>query len=493
MAAKLKFYQLFCLQLLTEVFIRKAGSAALLNYNMLTSLFFVLSALCLFNGLRRKHNILLFVSGFVGGLSIFIRFPNLLILSVFVAIVFYGFICHKHFKKIMVKTFLFISGYVCSIVFMLLALKTAGQLELYVSSLTELLTQAKDPEFHHSAGGLLRLFVKEHFYALSLSIYALIGLGIISFLLDKLRRKVLRNFLIVLVCIGAACVLGVSYLWVWLYVGIMYLILLSYIFDIVRSNTEFRLLVMLSFLILVIAPLGSNNGMRNAVYGMWIALPVVFMTILQLRPFSISGVITGGRKFIIDIKAGFCNAIKQLVVLTIILLSLYLTFTYTCRDSSNRLAMRYSVAHPMLRGVYTTKERADVLQGLLIELSKHAKKGDCLFAFEGIPLVHFVTKTRPYLYCPWPIQYPPQVLKAKLTRAIRERPYLPLFTRAKASTSKFEWPNDVDELRDGGRPYSENRKIVHQFLSDYDYYKEWENSFFEIWIPTNPMPQAGGM
>jgi hypothetical protein len=366
---------------------------------------------------------------------------------------------------------------------MLVLLKIVGHYELYVASLKDFLSMSQYPGFHHSRGYLLKLFIKDHFYAFSFSASVAIGLSAVSVLLGKVNLKVLNNFLIVLIsCI--ATVMLQYWLWIWVYTGMAYLILLLCVFNVIKCNKEFRLLAFLSFLILLITPLGSNNGMRNSIYGMWLALSVVFIIILQMKPFSILGTVSDGRQFKIVVKKEYMESAKRLICVTTVMLSLFIAYRYSYRDTSNRFALRYSINHPMLRGVFTTKERAEVVEDFLGELPKYVKADDYLFAFEEIPLVHFLTKTRTYLYTPWPMVYMPQQFKEKIDRAKKEHP-LPVFVKAKASVADLEWPRSLEGLRRTEIRYVENRRIVHQFLRDNNYRKKWENSFFEIWTPGN--------
>ena len=114
-----KTQALFAL-LLTMLVVRKAGGASLLNYNLLTSLFFVLTGLSLYKGLCKDNKILILISGFTAGLSIFILLPNLLIGSIVIVVAFYGFICHKDFKTVFSQTVSFLAGYVGAVIFILL-------------------------------------------------------------------------------------------------------------------------------------------------------------------------------------------------------------------------------------------------------------------------------------------------------------------------------------------------------------------------------------
>jgi hypothetical protein len=468
--------------LLTLIFITW-WSRNWLNYNWLTSLFLVLSGFLLFNGLCRNSNTLIFLSGITAGLSMFIRFPNLLIIFLFVAIVYYGFFTKQNYKSMFFKTALFISGYALVIILIYAFMQAKGYHNIF-NSVTA--TIVRDPQDVHHSSRLMSLFYKDHLFAISLGAMFCVGICILPLFLLKIRKSWLRNCIILLLSFSGSFVLLQNSLYKYLFPGILFLVLLAYIPKLFKKSPEFRLASLIAILILFVAPLGSGNGILNARFGMWLAFPLVLLVIIQTKSFDVVSIINGERQIKVHISQEYIDIIKKFVVLTILVLSLYKGYSFTYRDTANRLNMRYSVDHPMLRGVFTTKARAEVMQELLDKLPEYVSEGDLLFTFEQIPLVIFLTKTQPYLKTPWPMLSTPSQLEATLEHAIKEHPYLPVYVAAKGSTQKFEWPRGKNQLPEKER-YGGNRLIVKKFLKDYDYRMEWENNYFEIWTPSTQL------
>jgi hypothetical protein len=144
--------------------------------------------------------------------------------------------------------------------------------------------------------------------------------------------------------------------------------------------------------------------------------------------------------------------------------------------------MRYSIDHPMLRGIYTTKERAAVVQELLDELNPLVRPGDFLLGFHTVSTLYYVTETRPYLYSAWPFLYQPEQLQHFLVKAMRDRPRLPVAVQSKYSLQNFEWPGE--KYTNSSPQYQKNLEIMIQFFKEKGYRKIWENKIFEIWLPS---------
>ena len=146
--------------------------------------------------------------------------------------------------------------------------------------------------------------------------------------------------------------------------------------------------------------------------------------------------------------------------------------------------MVHPVNHPMLKGQFTTKERAESLQELTTALSEYVNEDDPLFAYEHIQLIYYLTNTRPYLYHAAPMYYQPDMFNEALKRAQKEKRRLPIVVRAKADTKTRYWPQDVDMgLQITDTRINDSRLIAIRFLKVNKYTVVWENTFFQILAP----------
>ena len=168
--------------------------------------------------------------------------------------------------------------------------------------------------------------------------------------------------------------------------------------------------------------------------------------------------------------------------------SAYLWLHYTYRDSADRLAMTATVRDPMLRGVYTTPERAQVVGDVLDELSRRVRPGDVLLAMESTPMINFATRTRPYLGNSWPNLYVGSELEQSLEWALKARPGLPVVVAARTDTRNRSWPRNASLNR--GDVSVLNRERMRRFLDQFGYRVVWENPMFQILEPSRRVPSG---
>jgi len=285
----------------------------------------------------------------------------------------------------------------------------------------------------------------------------------------------------------AACLLAASTWYLWTkntgrffdpVFGVVYVLLFLSILENAgkrQAGTVFLYLAALALLVSV--PLGSDNGIRNAVYGLWLALPLALHLLWSGHFFPFPGSAPLLESFL-------THASRRLRIPVLLLLAAAAcagTYRYTYRDTSERIEMRFQVDHPKLGGIFTTKERAEAVSQVLDELKQHVKPGDFLLGYHTVSTLYWLTETSPYLGNSWPFLNEPEDLKKKLAAAKNERPSLPVAVRAKFSLQNFEWPRIP--FRNKTERYSENWKIMKDFLERNNYRKVWGNNVFEILLP----------
>ena len=148
---------------------------------------------------------------------------------------------------------------------------------------------------------------------------------------------------------------------------------------------------------------------------------------------------------------------------------------------------RYTVDNPRAAHIYTTRERADVINTMLHGIAPHVKPGTVLMAYGSIPLVNYLTHTRPYIGCSWVEQLSASMLEKKLAKAPKIG--FPLILQQKFSTLGPYWSEPMEDFRtsygDQQNTYRDNRKleVLNRFLEYGKYHVIYEDSHFVLYQP----------
>jgi hypothetical protein len=461
------------------------------SYNEFTALFFTLTALALYYGLVRESRLLILLAGVGGGVSIFARFPNLLIGGLVSAVFFYRWIqCDswERFRrgalgKCWRECGVFVLGYAVGIGGLLLVMAAFGHLGSFLEMLRQLSTAAAGAGDIHSGSSLLKRLARDSAYAGGAGFLFLIAAGALGWLAARRPTRLFRSMLILAAAAGLTCLLLKHEVWgVYFWPGAAYAALLAGALGFLKLTQEWRLLCALAGIVLFTTPLGSGNGIFNAIYAMHLAAPLTLIVLLGPRagpsPPTPAASSRGWGGGVLDAVPAGCVLLTAMMATSVIH-----RWGFTYRDTSHRLAMRQTVDHPKLRGVFTTASRAQCLQELLRALAPLVRKDDYLLDHMQIPLVYFLTETKPYLYSTWANLYEPAAFEAALQRALKSRPALPVCVMTKVDTSHPNWPDETYPPQPYPRHVG-NRRLIESFLKTHQYQKQWENKAFEIWLPT---------
>jgi hypothetical protein len=422
-------------------------------YNNLTSLFFIASAFFLYSGLKNDKNCYIIISGFLLGLNIFIRFPNILGFLLLLGIFFYGYMNKSRIRIQFKQAFSFISGYIIAILSALMVMKLVGHYDFFIDAVKTLFSITVDKSGdRYNVKGMISIYYLDYLKVIGFTVVAIPIMIITPKLFMRFKNRYLYYSSIILLITSISAIFAlalfryydITRFLILLVVGILYLILLLYIINAEKSSKELRLICFIALLILIITPMGSTVGLRNAIYGMWIPVPIAFTYILNLKKITI-GIETTNDSFLnhskISLNHSETRLTKKIFFTLLAILLILSSFMYTYRDNHNRFLMRYSIKNTRLKGIFTTKERAKVVQELLDEMKYYVKENDYLLMYDEMSMIYFLTKTRPYLYNSQPTLYRTEKLKEMLNKSIREKPYLPVIVSVKTRLWDFDWPN----------------------------------------------------
>ncbi|WP_353778101.1 hypothetical protein [Winogradskyella sp. 3972H.M.0a.05] len=458
-------------------------------HNQLTAFFSVWIAFLLHRGILRQNLTLLFLSGLLVGVNVFTRLPNLSLSVLILAIPLMVFLKKERLVEAFKPSLFFVLGIVIGIGVILLIMILLGQFEIFSDAINTLFNLGKTRGSGHSIIDLVYVFIYNYKKVLLFS-SAFLLMSIIFLLISeylKNRRKIIYVLAIVIFAVfflffrsgGIYAVYAISFFG---------LILLQ--FNAVKK--EAKLLAFIAFLVMVCLPLGSGGGIHSSGYMcIWLAVPLAIGYLFKLKTIGLS---FGFENF--DISKQFSKETLHKVI-SVMILAFFCVKAYHVSkeayfDPGSRLEKTYLVNNNYTKLVYTTKERADIINELLINLDDYVMPNDYLLTFDNIPLVHFLTNTKPYMYNPWVMVYDENSFVEKLTKAEAQREQLPIVVQQKFNTvASFSdpIPNYLNSEEPTGRHYNKVRsKAMMDFLERNDYEIVWSNPYFNILKASKPKP-----
>jgi len=460
-----------------------------IHYNNVSVLLIVLGAFLLLGWVRGGNPARLAASGAAFCLAAFARFPNLLAVLFAIVVILADYLRGRPVRTIARDLAVFFGGYLLAALLALLAMKALGHLEPYLASIRELFSGSKDELSHYGSNTIEKKFFVDHGRALAAALAGIAGLFAFRSALERLAgRRAAAAGRVVLA--AASTAVSWTYLWseampvVYFMTGLVYLTaaVLLLLPDADRGFTKCG--AACAVILLMVLSVGSDTGMKVGAYGLLFGFPLVarfwldgpdIRAIFRLE----APAAPADRTFRSALKGR--RGVFFLVVALYAAFSLPFLYRGAYRDWALRQNMTHSIDHPLLRGIFTTEERARTVTEAIRALEIQVKPGDELIAFESIPMIHYLTRTRPYLHNPWPILYLPSEFERNLKRAAAAGGKLPPAILGKVQTRNGYWP------KSGAVSATEtavkDRAILEGFFRDGGYRQVWENEAFRILVP----------
>ena len=253
-------------------------------------------------------------------------------------------------------------------------------------------------------------------------------------------------------------------------IGLPYTILSS-------RNRELAYLSSLALLIMILLPLGSDNGFYNVGnYALYMALPL-----------SIGSLFDNGLS-IFDNKS-YQSVFKKYILLFfvyVITTALFSTLNYCMHDSGSRLQKTSRPTLTVAHTTYTTEEQTSKIDSLFCHLQSVVNEDTYLLAYPSIPAVNYMSLTKPYLTQPWIGIMDYNTFCLSFEKAQKSIP-LPIIVISKASaadwSSKNEQWHSILDCQDHFPSTKEKNEYLLQFVQENNYSVKWEDDYFQILIP----------
>lgn len=475
-----------------------------LNYNTLSVFIDVLIISLIYKGLLMNRPVLLACGGLLTAINIAARIPNLLAVGFCLTILLYHLLS-KEKSRLLRDAGYYLAGLLAGTALVLGIMQYLGHWEIFKNAIDIIYNMASGKTLQkatQNSYGAVAL-IKQCLYQTMQSIFYVVYIGIyLAFIYfsNKLAKEhggIIRILaraaqyasyiaLVVLFYLGAVGYYPILLL----LTGLSLIFSLPFLFQ--KDKMDVQLLAFMGLYLLLYYPFGSSFGIGTAGrYSFWIALPFALSYLFQVNRFdlNLTTLMNQGQKSLVfHAETLHLNTARRVLVLFIAGACLYHTYNYPFFDRQSRLGMTHSLNDHKLKGIYTTRGRAAIVNELLAASKQYLKPGDFLIAYDDIPMIHYVTETVPYLHNSFPRLYHDNILARDLEDSYQKHQVLPVIIKQKIKTTGdgSTWPSVVHP-----EPYEDwednrGRNIaMDAFLERFQYREVWASRYFCILVPGN--------
>lgn len=469
----------------------------LVHYNDLSALFNMITIAFLFAGLKEENYWKILLAGVFVSISAFTRLPNILNLGLAFGMFYYGFFVNTSFKQQVMQVFAFFGGFLLMTGAMLMFMSAIGHLPIFINAVklvSEMGSGGEDS--YYGPMVLIKNFVRTYAATLKLTIFVVALLGIAAILLNYYKRyDYYAKWVIAL--LKFAILAGLLYaIWsgiidnftlLYFFTGICLVATLMIIFT--STTPEIKLLSLFGTFLLLTYPFSSSAGLFTVgIYSLWLSLPVALDYLFKIN--SVNGQLTIFRTGAADsaattITRAQLHDIRRWTAFILIIGCLFYSYRFPFFDRHERTKMMATLNSPRLKWIHTTPDRAKLTNELLGEINKHVEENDYLLAYQTIPLINYITNTRPYIRSAYPWLYEAEVFKKELTRAANTTMILPVIVKQKVKFTggSSNWPSPEMHAEGWDESNKKRDAYMYEFLASHTYSLVWSNEVFEIWKP----------
>lgn len=447
-------------------------------YNRLSVIILLSALLFLFKGIggERPKRWSLAVAGLLMALNMFARFPNVLDLF-FIALIPYGsWLSGRKRGEWIVSSVCFFAAWSVTVAAVIAVMRFSGVLGIYGESVSMLLDMGKSSQNTHGFKRMLINTAWQYWDVVTVGGGTLFAALIAAALLRMVKEK----------WFYAVTVIALLLFWFSLYefsvIKLLYFISLSTSITIMlgRYHNSLKLLAAISAMFNVIYPLGSDYGINIVGYHtFWISFPFIIAS----AP-AFFGSLPYYGDFLRWCGRGRASFIGWGILFVLAAYFIGHRYFVPYNDLGPLSKKSSPLNSPLLKGIYTTSGRAKLTDDMLNVLSAKVAPGDPLIGYDNLPMLNYLTGTKPYCYNSWVLGYDSAMFAGYMQKALGEGGKLPVVvTQHFESIKDAYWVPDDAYLAEGG---GEGRNsVMLRFLRDNGYVRTWYNGYFSIFEPLN--------
>ncbi len=438
-------------------------------YNYLTYFFFAAGAVCLCKALLEEKEIWFFPAGICLGLNVMVRFPNLAEAALIVVVWYAGWLKREKGAAVARWTGLCLAGYLAglgSILLVIVMKYGGGAFAGMIESLFGMTGEASD----YTLAGMVSSIASAYWAGVRWMAYMIpcMAAGFVLFLVGKGRHERAKRLLY---CGGILVLLrfylgrgmfslryyneGCVFQWMMLFLILTLGCCAAGLGGLVSGGRQERILSAAALVILLVTPLGSNNYTYQNMNNMFLIAPYTLWMCWLI----------GKKTWKRSIHFPW-QAFVALILFMTFVQGIGFGCNYVFRDGIYGEKRLYTVDNsPVLKGMYTTKENAESLTGLIDFCQKNGVGDAPILLWGDAPGLSYILDTPSAIFTTWP-EIPSNTYEA-LDKALEE----------------LEWNPDIILHNEPGRDIVEGEKtdLILDYIVEYHYTCIYENSCYQIY------------
>jgi hypothetical protein len=369
-----------------------------------------------------------------------------------------------------------LAGLACSAMIAAAALSLTGNLGEYLTEVSDIIAGGRSlPE--HEATYLVQKYVTDLRAALVSTTLVILGILLTVVLKDRLgawRTAVL--LLVGLLALGAFILIAQPEVpdirlrghGCMLLLGLLTLLAFTVLHFGRGEDLDLDVLILSGFLVMIITPAGSNTGLFKSIYGMWLILPLLYLRLWTMRD---------------SIPCPWVRPVAHHLLwglLVLLAFSTYLVWTGIYRDNPDRLKLTTPFSHPSLRGTFSTKARVDSLDAVLGAIEEHSSPGDRVLIVNSVPILYYLTETRPILGNPWLFLESLENIREVHEGLAADGDWPGLFCCNKLNSRDWRWPQEGDSI--SAADAEKLAYLLELYATNPDYALVFEDEAFSVFV-----------
>ncbi len=467
---------------LLMIMVSKGYGVVNFSYNTLAGFMSVIISLFLIKGIIKQNLTYLYISGLFLGIGTFCSLPFITIVVLLLAIPFYQYINSKIKFRIVFKNMtLFISGILSGIGLVLCLMYLLGHLDIFKDAIYSLLSHSKASDSNHNLVILSKKYILDYIKTIKLGSFLILG----TFILITLKRYIKSNSVNLIWKIVSflffAFIIKVNHIYSTYFVclaGTIWIIIDA------EQKKELRLIAFIGLLIALFLPIGTDPGIHSIGHvSIWLSIPLFLSTISKSD--MVINIKYKSNTLTTYLNKNSLMPLLKLYVIAFFVVKIISISGQAYFDPGCRIHKIHQIDSQLTKHIYTTKKRATIINKALEKLNEVVKPNDYLLVYDKMPMLHYLTNTKPYLYNQWIWCYDSYNFNEKIKKAEREINVLPPVLVHKFETI-FAFSEPIEDYLDENKPATYlNRTASHKYLKDFlvrnKYEITWQNEYYSLY------------